>query len=238
VVIEVEQAQVDRPPPDGALRLGVRAPSGRLWLGDPAAPGDGAPLSVPTGELAIEVQRIDPGRYRLRLAPVAERVVAPAVLPVLDQPAPRADRHLVRPRALEELFAAAERAHDPAQDRLMRRLGPHDRFELDLDRSELTLERGGHATARATVHPLGTEGDLGAFRWAWANPTIEAPQAERARRLLAQGVERGLAWLTDGELELPPLDVRRLACLGAPLVGCAGFYPAPYSRGILWLAVE
>jgi hypothetical protein len=238
VVVEVEQAPVDRPPPEGALRLGVRASRGLLWLGDPAAPGDGALLAAPAGELAVEVQRIEAGRYRMRLAPVAQRVAAPAALPLLDQPVPRADRYLVRPRALEEQLAAAERAHDPAQERLMRRLGPHDRFELDLDRSELVLERDGRPTARAIVHPLGTEGDLGGFRWAWANPTIEAPQAERARRLLAHGVSRGLVWLTDGELELPPLDVRRLACLAAPLVGCAGFYPAPYARGILWLAVE
>jgi hypothetical protein len=159
-------------------------------------------------------------------------------MPLLEPTSPQAYRHLVRPRALEALLAGAERAHDPAQDQLMRRLGRHDRLEIDLERGELSLELDGRQTQRVAVHPLGTEGDLGGFRWAWANESFDSAQTERAARMLAYGFERHLAWLTEEELEVPPADVRRLACLGAPLLGCAGFYPARYARGVLWLAVE
>lgn len=238
VMIELEQAADDRPPPEGALRLPVRAPRGRLWLGDPASPSDGAMIEAQPGEHAVEVVRLDAGRYRVRLAPAAAPFAPADALPVLDGPAPRVDRHLVRPRALEALLAGAEQLHDPRQDQLMRRLGPHDRFEVDLERGEMSLERDGHTTARAAVFPLGTEGDLGAFRWAWANESFDAAQVDRAARVLAYGADRGLGWLTESELEVPAIDVRRLACLGAPLLGCAGFYPVPYPRGVLWLAVE
>ncbi len=220
-----------------AWRFALEARRGRLWIGDPGHPYDGTWIEPGPGRFVADVQLAQPGRYRVRLAP-APSWPLPSSLPDLSPGPRRLDPPLVRPAAVEALVERVAREQAPAQEVLHRRLGRHDAFHLDLERGELTLLRKGEPTVRVAAHPIASLGDRGGFRWAWANPTLAAPLRRRSLRVRAVGLKREIRWLTDQEVMLPADDVRRLVALGARAMGLLGHYPAPYERGVLFVALD
>lgn len=238
----VVEARVGGPPVVGgrkAWRFGLSARHGRLWLGDPGRrEGEGAWLSVPSGSFVADVALVAEARYRVRLVETREWPLPPTGIPHLGPRPERWDHTLTRSSEVEAILDEAARAQEPAQAALAWRLSRHDRFELDLETGRLSLLLDGRETVQAPVHVIGTRGDRGGFRWAWANPSISMSLTERSRRAQLVGLQRGIEWLVEPEVELPPEDVRRLVALATRAMGMDGWYPAPYEQGVMYVALD
>ncbi len=233
IAVDVEVAP-SAPADARAARFGVAVAGQRMRLATSA--GDGEWIALAPGRWIADFAADGPGRCRLRLAPAATWPPVPRGVP--DLGARGFDHQVVRPQEMESLLDGAARAAAASQRALHERLGPHDRFALDQGSGRLTLFCDGNPTRAVPFHAIGTLGDRGGFRWAWANPSLAEPLRRRAERVRGVGVARDLAWLTEPELALPADDVFRLVAVATRSMDLDGWYPVPYDRGILYVALE
>ena len=222
-----------------AWRFGLGARRGRLWLGELGREGgEGAWIELAPGGWVADVALVAEAHYRVRLVETREWPLPATGIPHLGPGPERWDRTLTRSSEIEAILDEAGRAQEPAQAALAWRLSRHDRFELDLEVGQLRLLLDGRETICAPVQVIGTHGDRGGFRWAWANPTIDSALSERSRRAQLMGMQRGIEWLVEPEVSLPSEDVRRLVALATRAMGFHGWYPAPYERGVMYVALD
>ncbi len=90
------------------------------------------------------------------------------------------------------------------------------------------------------VQVLGTVSEAtGSWLWAWANDSVAENLTIKAREAAAIGRERGIAALTDAEVDLARiLDGHVLALAVAGLLGADAYYRCPYDGGELFVLVE
>lgn len=204
----------------------VLASAGKLCLGSSAS--DGVLLTVPPGWWAIELLRLGGRQHRARISPS----LGPAMVVDPGELAP------FRSHAMQRILDGASAAQAADQRHFDRQVAGHDRYQVDRDRGVLLLLSDGQVAHRLRFHAIGTLGDGGTFRWAWANPTLLPTVSARAQRIRELGVARDLPWLTTPEIDVPLGDARELMALAARAMGLSALYPAPYERGVLYLAVE
>lgn len=204
----------------------VLASAGRLCIG--SSESDGVALTVPPGWWAVELLRLGGGQHRARISPS----LGPAMVVDPGELAP------FRSQAMQRILDGASAAQAADQHRFDGQVAGHDRYQLDRDRGVMLLLAAGQVAHRVRFHAIGTLGDGGTFRWAWANPTLLPTVSARAQRVRELGVARDLPWLTTPEIDLPLGDVRQLMSLATRAMGFSALYPAPYERGVLYVAVE
>lgn len=130
----------------------------------------------------------------------------------------------------EHGLAAYERQADFEQ-----RIGDLD-WRLDQDRGTVMLGDGLVLPAQL----LGSEAVRArTWLWAWANPSIDAKLAIKSSEARSIGEARGLAWMTE-----PQIDTERtgdgylLALTTSGLLEADAYYPCPYPGGVVYALVD
>jgi len=130
----------------------------------------------------------------------------------------------------EHGLAAYERQADFEQ-----RVGGLD-WQLDQDRGTVMLGDD----LELPVQLLGSEAVKSqTWLWAWGNPSIDATLAVKSSEARSIGEARGLAWMTE-----PQIDTERtgdgylLALTTSGLLKADAYYPCPYPGGLVYALVE
>lgn len=102
-------------------------------------------------------------------------------------------------------------------------MATHWDFDLEKGTIAFTLEDGRIATAPMQI--IGTlSREDGTFLWGWDHPSVDAPLAKHAKRLLAWGETNDIADITTQMEELPEDKAWQYTILAAYLSGAQGVY--------------
>ena len=113
-------------------------------------------------------------------------------------------------------------------------IGDRD-WQFDQDTGVLSFDD----SLRFPAQCLGSEADREkTWLWAWANPSIEEPLTDLARRARDVGQQRGWDFLVQPELQLDRvIDGHLVALATRGLLGADAYYRCPYDGGALYLMV-
>lgn len=111
-------------------------------------------------------------------------------------------------------------------------------MDWNLDQDAGTLRLGADLVLPAQI--LGTTSAAnGTWLWSWANPSVSDGLTTRARELARIGEERGLAVLTDPELDPGRYgDGHVIALAVAGLLDADAYYRCPHAGGEVYVLVE
>ena len=127
-------------------------------------------------------------------------------------------------------LAAVTAAHDSAWH-----LGEAD-WSLDQNVGDLvfTTQHGVRAVAPAQI--IGTYNTLdGTWLWAWDHPTVHAPLARDAKRVLDYGRQHGYSRLTTRKLGCSESEAWELTALAFMLCGANGAYRGPDGTAFVFM---
>jgi hypothetical protein len=109
-------------------------------------------------------------------------------------------------------------------------------WSVDQDEGTIVFTTPKRIRATAPVQIIGTyNSEDGTWLWGWDHPSVAAPLAEHAKRLLAFGEKHGIRLLTTRKLDCPEQQCWEFTALACMLCQAQGGYRGPAGSALVFM---